>query len=392
MSPGGAPPGGAGKGGGRPQGRGGELAAPPAEYLWFDPQAREAELQSYTQGPDHTWLLDHHEGKQIWVHREPMEAVATERLAHMMRLDEAKAFESIKQASPHLQSHVRNLVLESHLQELPETVGDVLVQVMERGDRWLSEEAAQILDRLEPSRRGGWIPPSNPAVVVTPTAWTTGDQPGTGGVLYDGQRWEYLDYRDKLQLDTDDGRELQSLLGLEAGTLHEERQCVVLNAVATSLWSANGKPPSVAEVQREAQHERLQLWRQAAEATGALGGPPDRMTRTEADVRIYAHDALAPHHDKDFRYLASFEMEALKHKVLHVWLVDHWGRLKEELVVGSGAHDASERVWLLIYRMHARALQPPKGYTPTPGTSPRAEHPALGWQLTLEEAANEDTT
>ncbi len=71
-------------------------------------------------------------------------------------------------------------------------------------------------------------------------------------------------------------------------------------------------------------------------------------------------------------------MEALKHKVLHVWLVDHWGRLKEDMVVGSGAHDASEHVWLLIYRMHARALQPPKGYTPTLGTSPRAEHPALG--------------
>ncbi len=154
--------------------------------------------------------------------KDPSEAVAAERLACMGRLDEANTFESIREASPRLQAHVRNRVLESHLQELPETVGEVLVQVMERGDHWHSEEASHLRDRLEPNCRGGWIPPSNPAAVVTPTTWTTDDQPGTGCVLHDGQHWDYyLDYRDKLQLDTDAGQELQALLGLESGTSHE---------------------------------------------------------------------------------------------------------------------------------------------------------------------------
>ncbi len=77
-------------------------------------------------------------------------------------------------------------------------------------------------------------------------------------------------------------------------------------------------------VQERALEERLHLWEQAAELVGALGELPPRVTKTEADLRVFAHDALAPHHDKDFRYLAALEMTLLRDVVLHVWRVDYW--------------------------------------------------------------------
>ncbi len=165
---------------------------------------------------------------------------------------------------------------------------------LERGDRWLSEEAAQVLELWEPSGRGGWHPPSKADVVVSHVVWTTEDEPGTGQDSYAGQQWDYLDCRGKLRFDFGQGRELQTLMGLEANVLHEERQCVVLIAVAAFLWSTKGHPPTVEEVQREAQQELHQLWKQAAEAIGALGSMPDRMTRMEADHCIYAQDATTP--------------------------------------------------------------------------------------------------
>eukprot|EP00974_Lingulodinium_polyedra_P083740 8107644-Lingulodinium_polyedra.AAC.1 len=41
--------------------------------------------------------------------------------------------------------------------------------------------------------------------------------------------------------------------------------------------------------------------------------------------------------------------------------------------------------------MHARALRPPAGATPR-WAPPAREHPALGWQVLLEDAAHEEPT
>eukprot|EP00974_Lingulodinium_polyedra_P087582 8489015-Lingulodinium_polyedra.AAC.1 len=72
------------------------------------------------------------------------------------------------------------------------------------------------------------------------------------------------------------------------------------------------------EVQELELQERLLLWDTAAEAAGALGEVEARLGRTEADLRVYVHDALAPHHDKDFKYLAALPMRCLEAPVLRV--------------------------------------------------------------------------
>ena len=72
------------------------------------------------------------------------------------------------------------------------------------------------------------------------------------------------------------------------------------------------------------------------------------------------HDALAPHHDKDFRYLAAFGMTTLASVILHVWVVNDGGSLREELVVGPQAGAGASHAYLLIHRMHARAFRPPR--------------------------------
>ena len=71
--------------------------------------------------------------------------------------------------------------------------------------------------------------------------------------------------------------------------------------------------------------------------------------------------------------------------------------MREETVVGSEATRDSERAWIMIHRMHARALHPPAGWRPRSPTSPdaptsRRDHEAVGWITLLEEAAQEDAT
>ena len=98
--------------------------------------------------------------------------------------------------------------------------------------------------------------------------------------------------------------------------------------VSTVRWVQSGAPPQLDEIMLEGCAERMHLWRQAADAVGALAGRPGRMSRTEADLRVYAHDAIAPHHDKDFRYLTVLPMNCLRSIHLKVWLVDIRGQVQ----------------------------------------------------------------
>ena len=45
------------------------------------------------------------------------------------------------------------------------------------------------------------------------------------------------------------------------------------------------------------------MHQQALAAQEALQDPTPKMPQGEADLRIFARDALAPHHDKDYRSL-----------------------------------------------------------------------------------------
>jgi hypothetical protein len=51
---------------------------------------------------------------------------------------------------------------------------------------------------------------------------------------------------------------------------------------------------------------RQDLYWQARELMCALGEAPAQVSRVEADLRMFAHDILHPHHEKDFHTLAAF--------------------------------------------------------------------------------------
>ena len=120
-----------------------------------------------------------------------------------------------------------------------------------------------------------------------------------------GRQWPYRDCRDKLFLDGVVGAELATRLGLQPGD-HENRQCVILNAVAAAMWAKQGEPPSAQAVQQAALEARWEMWQQAAEAQASLGAVPSLIAPPEADLRIFSHDALMAHHDKDYRSLEAY--------------------------------------------------------------------------------------
>ena len=87
-------------------------------------------------------------------------------------------------------------------------------------------------------------------------------------------------------------------------------------------------------VQAIAGDARAQLWRMARSAHEALGPNDDVMTMQEASLRIFCHDALFPHHDRDVRTFAAFSLDLLRKVELRIWLVGPWGKLRELIFHG----------------------------------------------------------
>ena len=139
-----------------------------------------------------------------------------------------------------------------------------------------------------------------------------------------GQTYAVVDYQDKLPFSRDAGRGLADRLGLQPGE-DEGRQCVLKATVAAVLWARDKSAPSMERVERLALQARAEMWDAAYDAQMALGEPASLISTAEADLRVFAHDALYPHHDKDVRCVAAFPLTALKGARLHVWLVDRGG-------------------------------------------------------------------
>ena len=127
------------------------------------------------------------------------------------------------------------------------------------------------------------------------------------------------------------------------------------------------------DVQTCAAQARVEHATCAAEAQEAMGAPATTLSSLEADLRVFCHDALHVHHDKDARSLAALPISLLEDVVLHVWLVDYWGHLREIIVLPKGEGDPDQflHAWIIIHRMHACAL-PPKAKQNTPHLDPPA--------------------
>ena len=72
---------------------------------------------------------------------------------------------------------------------------------------------------------------------------------------------------------------------------------------------------------------------------------------------MHSHDALQPHHDKDFRCLAAFPVRAFRRTTLRVWRVNHWGQLEIDTVLPP--EPSQRECAVLIHRGHMRALHAP---------------------------------
>ena len=155
---------------------------------------------------------------------------------------------------------------------------------------------------------------------------------------------EVIDYGDQLQLLCDEGEALGKQLGLER-LEPESKQCILLAVVAAVLWQRDGKPPDMDTVQAQALEARRELLEQALEAASALGEAPALVTPAEGNLRVFAHDALHAHHDKDVRTLSTFPLSILRGVTLDVWLVDYWGQLKLVRMVEAEAPTSAFRVY-----------------------------------------------
>ena len=155
--------------------------------------------------------------------------------------------------------------------------------------------------------------------------------------------------------------ELASLLQLPEPEI-ERRQCVT-KVVAAGILSRDGGIPTEEAVSAFSLAIRKEQFNQASRALETMGKPADRITAVEHELRVHAHDATKPRHDKDFRVLAAFVLEELAECKMVVLRKDYRGGLLIETISGTG--NISWHFWCGIWRGHMYLLVPPAGLDPT---------------------------
>lgn len=90
-----------------------------------------------------------------------------------------------------------------------------------------------------------------------------------------------------------------------------------------------------------------------------MGEPLEFVTPVEHELRRQAHDVLHAHHERDFRTLAVFPVQALEDAKVVVLRADVRGRLLVEEVVGPNWHPQGWTICALIWKGHMVLAQPP---------------------------------
>ena len=187
----------------------------------------------------------------------------------------------------------------------------------------LASEAADLLEQ------GGDGKAGSSRLQVHSTQWG-GDGPGRGMMEVDGLQWQMMDYKEEVYM-TD---ELAGLLKLSE-PVKERRQCVTLSLAAACFRRRHGRWPSMGEAQQQAQVFRLEQTRLAVEAMALIGEADEVVAAVEHEARIYVHDLVTAHHEKDFRSLALFPLQELQEAKVVVLRADYKGGMVVESVVGT---------------------------------------------------------
>ena len=331
--------------------------APPEEYTEVQLTEMEDGLREITLGPDEEWLEDAHQSQAKWKASGPAkhpEAIA--RMAALKRVEEQGFFLAVKDASEHLQSHVRARKNQVEVEGEQLTLEEILVFAIDKGCRSLAEEAETFLDG--PPEKVGLLG-GEPDVRISQATWSadrsTGDGSfcfNTGGVEY---QWRFRDFRDKLSVH----EEIADMLGVPPES-EEDRQCLSMHVAGAKKWADDGygAAPEWEEVKPAAQTLRKELWNEAVEAHACLGDAPPWIQAAESDIRAHAHDVLRPHHDKDYRVFQVFPPQSLAGSILQLWRVSHMMRLEIDHLAGVNAQSSSALLPLLIHKNHMRLILP----------------------------------
>ena len=317
----------------------------PEEMVQVDYTHQEKEFADLVAGPDPSIYENVPRESQPHPGREgetaPREAQDLVRKAQA--LADGPVLSKLQEASDDLYAWASTRVANDP--EIPfETLMEEMVQF---GLGELAAEAAYLLET-----HGGGPKAGNQARCrVGDTRWEA-DGPGKALVEIDGESWAMWDFGEMVYMT----EELAGLLGVIEPE-KEKRQCVTKVFAAGLLMAQTKKVPGMEEVEKLTQEFRLEQARLAVEAEGVMSHPEAKVAPVEHELRMYAHDILKPHHDKDYRALAVFPLAALEEIRIIVVRVDYKGDILLETVVGS--QWTQQDVWVMISKGHMTLLQPP---------------------------------
>ena len=272
----------------------------PQEMIQVDYTAQEQEFVDLVKGPN-SQIFAHvplrscpHSGRN----GESASAEAKALLQEAQKLSSGPVLSALKDASDDLYAWASTRVANQPTIGLHQLLGEMT----QYGLGELAEEAAQILERHVDEKAG-----NSRRCRVGDTQWD-GEGPGRAQVDIDGKAWAMFDFKEEVMMT----EELAGLLGVVAPEV-EKRQCVTKVLAAGHLFLEEGKLPDMGEVEEKAQQFRLEQARQAPDAEGIMGHPEPKVSAVEHELRMYSHDILRAHHDKDYRAVAVFPIEDLGH-------------------------------------------------------------------------------
>ena len=89
-----------------------------------------------------------------------------------------------------------------------------------------------------------------------------------------------------------------------------------------------------------------------------MGHPEAKVAAVEFELRMYTHDILKAHHDKDYRGLAVFPVECYEHLRFVVVRLDYKGDILVEAIEGRSWGPGEPDVWALVWKGHMTLLVP----------------------------------
>lgn len=317
-------------------------------------EARQEDVQELVKPVDDSWAVPHNHQERVYnTGDEKAPNSAKELVERARRLSTGPVLRALEGASDDLYAWASARVARDESTKLE----DLLEEMALCGASDLAREAADLLEDVKPTNKAG----ERPRLVVRETLWAPGE-PGQGGLDLDGAAWRTWDYQEEVMM----SEELAAILK-NVEPVEEKRQCVTKTVAAGILWRRHGRRPTMEEVAEEAATLRLEQARQALEATEQMGEPMEFVTPVEHELRCQAHDVLHAHHERDFRTLAVFPVQALEDAKVVILRADVRGRLLVEEIVGPNWQPQGWTIFALIWKGQMVLAQPRNPLMCTPG-------------------------